>query len=32
MAVATVTHACDGILEGDYLEPFAAPAAARRRR
>jgi hypothetical protein len=25
MAVATVTHACDGILEGDYLEPFVAP-------
>ena len=22
MAVATVTHACDGILEGDYLEPL----------
>jgi hypothetical protein len=26
MAVASVTHACDGILEGDYLEPFAVPA------
>jgi hypothetical protein len=25
MAVATVTHACDGILAGDYLEPFAPP-------
>jgi hypothetical protein len=25
MAVATVTHACDGILEGDYLEPYVAP-------
>jgi len=25
MAVATVTHACDGVLEGDYLEPFAEP-------
>ena len=25
MAVATVTHACDGIVEGDYLEPFAPP-------
>ena len=25
MAVAAVTHACDGILEGDYLEPYAAP-------
>ncbi|HET7618733.1 MAG TPA: hypothetical protein VFK20_09520 [Vicinamibacterales bacterium] len=24
-ARATVTHACDGMLEGDYLEPFAAP-------
>jgi hypothetical protein len=27
MAVATVTRACDGILEGDYLEPFAIPVA-----
>ncbi len=25
MAIATVTHACDGILDGDYLEPFAMP-------
>jgi hypothetical protein len=25
LAVATVTHACDGILEGDYLEPYVAP-------
>jgi hypothetical protein len=25
MAVATVTHACDGILAGDYLEPFTSP-------
>ena len=25
MAVAKVTHACDGILEGDYLEPYADP-------
>lgn len=25
-AVVTVTHSCDGILEGDYLEPFAVPA------
>ena len=25
MAVATVTHACDPIFEGDYLEPYAAP-------
>jgi hypothetical protein len=27
MAVAQVTHACDGILEGDYLEPYVAPPA-----
>ena len=27
MAVATVTHACDGILDGDYLEPYVAPVA-----
>lgn len=27
LAIATVTHACDGILEGDYLEPYAAPEA-----
>jgi len=26
-AVATVTYACDGILEGDYLEAFDPPAA-----
>jgi len=25
MSVATVTHACDGVLEGDYLEPYADP-------
>jgi hypothetical protein len=25
MAVATVTHACDGIIVGDYLEPYAEP-------
>lgn len=25
-AVVTVTYSCDGILEGDYLEPFAVPA------
>lgn len=25
LAVATITHACDGVLEGDYLEPFVAP-------
>lgn len=24
-AVVTVTHSCDGILEGDYLEPFGVP-------
>lgn len=27
MSVATITHACDAVFEGDYLEPFAAPAA-----
>jgi hypothetical protein len=26
MSIATVTHACEGILEGDYLEPFVPPA------
>jgi hypothetical protein len=26
MAVATVTHACDGIMEGDFLEPYTEPA------
>jgi hypothetical protein len=25
LSVATVTHACDGILQGDYLEPFVDP-------
>ncbi len=25
-SVAKVVHACDGVLEGDYLEPFALPA------
>jgi len=25
LSVATVTHACDGILDGDYLEPFTDP-------
>ena len=25
MSVATITHACDAVFEGDYLEPFAAP-------
>ncbi len=24
-AVAKVVHACDGVIEGDYLEPFALP-------
>ncbi len=28
MAVATVTHACDGVMEGDYLEPFVDPVPA----
>jgi hypothetical protein len=27
-AIATVTHACDSITEGDYLEPFAVPVVA----
>jgi hypothetical protein len=26
-SVAQVTHACDGILDGDYLEPYSAPVA-----
>ena len=26
MAIATVTHACDEILEGDFLEAYAEPA------
>lgn len=26
VAVAQVTHACDGILAGDYLEPYVDPA------
>lgn len=25
LAVAVVTHACDGILDGDYLEPYTDP-------
>ena len=25
-------HACDGVAEGDYLEPFVAPAVPPRRR
>lgn len=25
VAIATVTHACDGVVQGDYLEPFVAP-------
>lgn len=27
IAVATVSHACDGIIAGDYLEPFVSPVA-----
>jgi hypothetical protein len=27
MSVAQVTHACDGIVNGDYLEPYVAPVA-----
>src|SRR3954471_24390666 len=27
LAVAQITHACDGILEGDYLEPYVDPVA-----
>jgi hypothetical protein len=27
MSVATITHACDAVFEGDYLEPFVAPPA-----
>lgn len=27
VSIATVTHACDGVLEGDYLEPFVDPVA-----
>lgn len=26
VSIATVTHACDGIIEGDFLEPYAQPA------
>jgi hypothetical protein len=26
LSVAQVTHACDGIIDGDYLEPFVDPA------
>lgn len=26
ISVATVTHACDGIINGDYLEPYTEPA------
>ncbi|HEY2435112.1 MAG TPA: hypothetical protein VGI12_20755 [Vicinamibacterales bacterium] len=25
MAVAQVTHACDGVIDGDFLEPYADP-------
>lgn len=27
LAIAVVAHACDGVLEGDYLEPFVRPVA-----
>lgn len=27
VAVARVTHACDGVLDGDYLEPYTDPVA-----
>ncbi len=27
MAVAQVTHACDSLMEGDYLEPYVSPVA-----
>jgi hypothetical protein len=27
-AIATVVHACDGISDGDFLEPFVLPAVA----
>ena len=26
MAIATVAHICDAIMEGDYVEPYVAPA------
>ena len=25
--MARVTHACDGVLDGDYLEPYTDPVA-----
>lgn len=28
LSVAEVTHACDGIIEGDYLEPYTEPVVA----
>ena len=31
MAIATVTHSCDGVFEGDYLEPFVPPTPAPDR-
>ena len=31
-AIANVVKACDGIEEGDYLEPFVKPAGASRRQ
>lgn len=30
-AVATITHGCDGISEGDYLEPFKLPPLPEAR-
>jgi hypothetical protein len=30
-AVATITHGCDGVSEGDYLEPFVLPAPPASR-
>lgn len=30
-ATAKVTEACDGVIEGDYLEPFAPPRVAEPR-
>jgi hypothetical protein len=31
LSVGTVTHACDGVIEGDYLEPFVEPVFPRPR-
>ena len=30
-ALAHIDYACDGFVQGDYLEPFAPAADARRR-